>query len=51
MGFLAYSLLHLIRWFYLLGEDSRRSIEWLIMRLVKAGARIVYPGLFFILRE
>ena len=42
MGFLAYNLLHLIRRFYLWGEDARRSIEWIITRLVKAGARIVY---------
>jgi hypothetical protein len=42
MGFLAYNLLHLIRRFYLWGEDARRSIEWVITRLVKAGARIVY---------
>jgi hypothetical protein len=41
MGFLAYNLLHLIRRFYLWGEDTRRSIEWIITRLVKAGARIV----------
>ena len=42
MGFLAYNLLHLICRFYLWGEDMRRSSEWIIMRLVKAGARIVY---------
>jgi hypothetical protein len=42
MGFLAYNMLHLIRRFYLWGEDTRRSIEWIIMRLVKAGARIAY---------
>ena len=42
MGFLAYNLLHLIRRFYLLGEDTRRSIEWVVTRLVKAGVRIVY---------
>jgi hypothetical protein len=42
MGFLAYNLLDLIRRFYLWGEDARRSIEWIITRLVKAGARIVY---------
>jgi len=42
MGFLAYNMLHLIRRFYLWGEDTRRSIEWIITRLVKAGARIVY---------
>jgi hypothetical protein len=47
MGFLAYNLLHLIRRFYLWGEDTRRSIEWIIMRLVKAGARIVYHSRYW----
>jgi hypothetical protein len=47
MGFLAYNLLHLIRRFYLWGEDTRRSIEWIIMRLVKAGARIVYHARYW----
>jgi len=47
MGFLAYNLLHLTRRFYLLGEDTRRSIEWVIMRLVKAGARIVYHARYW----
>jgi len=42
MGFFTYNLLHLIRRFYLWGEDARRSSEWIITRLVKAGARIVY---------
>jgi len=42
MGFLAYNLLRLIRRFYLWGEDANRSIEWIIMRLIKAGARIAY---------
>ena len=42
MGFLAYNLLHLIRRLYLWGEDTRRSIEWIITRFVKAGARVVY---------
>jgi hypothetical protein len=42
MGFPAYNLLHLIRRFYLWGEDARWSIEWIITRLVKAGAWIVY---------
>jgi hypothetical protein len=37
MGFLAYNLLHLIRRFYLWGEDTRRSIEWIIMRLDQGG--------------
>ena len=37
MGFLAYNLRHLIRRFYLWGEDTHQSIEWIITRLVKAG--------------
>jgi len=32
----------LIHRFYLWGEDARRPIEWVIMRLVKAGTRIAY---------
>lgn len=47
MGFLAYNLLHLIRRFYLWGNDKRRSIEWVIMRLIKAGARIVYHARYW----
>lgn len=47
MGFLAYNLLHLIRRFYLWGEEARRSIEWIIMRLIKAGARIVYHARYW----
>jgi len=35
MDFLAYNLLHLIRRFYLWGEEKHRSIKWIIMRLVK----------------
>jgi hypothetical protein len=42
MGLLAYNLLHLIREFYLKGEEVKRSIEWLIKRLVKVGARVSY---------
>ena len=44
MGFLAYNLLHVIRRFYLWGEDRRRSIEWIIMRLMKPGARVACHG-------
>ena len=33
---------NLIRRFYLWGEDTRRSIEWIIPRLVTTGARIVH---------
>jgi Transposase DDE domain group 1 len=42
MGVLAYNLLHMIRQFYVWGEEVRRSIDWLIKRLIKVGARISY---------
>jgi len=47
MGFLAYNLLHLIRRFYLRFEKTRRSIERIIMRLVKVGARIIYHARYW----
>jgi len=48
MGFLAYNLLHLIRRFYMRDNNKvRRSIEWIIMRLVKVGARIVYHARYW----
>jgi len=40
MGVLAYNLLHLIRQFYVWGEEVKRSMEWLIKRLIKVGARV-----------
>ena len=42
MGLLAYNLLHLLRKFYIRGEGVRRSIEWLIRRLIKVGAKFSY---------
>ena len=42
MGALAYNLLHMLRRFYAMGEGVRRSIEWLIKRLIKVGARVSY---------
>ncbi len=42
MGVLAYNLLRTIRQFYVWGEEVRRSIDWLIKRLIKVGARISY---------
>lgn len=42
MGVLAYNLLHMIRMFYLCGEEVLRSAEWLILRLIKVGAKAVY---------
>jgi hypothetical protein len=42
MGVLAYNLLHMIRQFYVWGEDLRRSMDWLIKRLVQVGATVSY---------
>ncbi|MFZ0051103.1 MAG: transposase [Desulfobaccales bacterium] len=42
IGVLAYNLLHMIRQFYVWGEEARRSIDWLIKRLIKVGARVSY---------
>ena len=42
MGVLAYNILHLIRHFYVWSEDVKRSIDWLIKRLIKVGARVSY---------
>ena len=44
MGALAYNLLHMIREFHLQGEDIKRSMEWLIRRIIKAASRIYYHG-------
>jgi hypothetical protein len=40
MGVLAYNLLHMIRQFYVWGEEVKRSMDWLIKRLIKVGARV-----------
>jgi len=42
MGVLAYNLLHMIRQFYVWGEEVKRSIDWLLKRLIKVGARVSY---------
>jgi hypothetical protein len=42
MGVLAYNLLHMLRQFYLVGEEVKRSMEWLIKRLSKVGAQVAY---------
>jgi hypothetical protein len=41
-GVLADNRLHMIRQFCVWGEEVRRSIDWLIKRLIKVGARISY---------
>lgn len=38
MGVLAYNLLHMLRQFYLVAEEVKRSMEWLI----KVGAKVAY---------
>ena len=40
MGALAYNLLHMIREFHLKGEVVKRSIEWIVLRIIKATSRI-----------
>ena len=42
MRALAYNLFYMLRRFYVIGEGMRRSAEWLIRRLIKAGARVSY---------
>ena len=44
MGVLAYNLLHMLRQFYLVGEEVKRSMEWLIKHLIKVGAKVAYHG-------
>ena len=44
MGVIAYNLLHIFRSFYLKGEEVRRSMEWIIKRLIKVGAKVAYHG-------
>ncbi|MBM3300193.1 MAG: IS1380 family transposase [Deltaproteobacteria bacterium] len=44
MGVLAYNLLHMLRQFYLMGEEVKRSMEWLIKRLIKVGAKVACHG-------
>jgi transposase len=47
MGLLAYNLLHLLREFYMEGEDVKRSVEWLIRRVVKVAARVSYHSRYW----
>jgi hypothetical protein len=39
-GGVAYNLLHMIRQFYVWGEEVKRSMDWLIKRLDKVGAKV-----------
>jgi len=42
MGVLAYNLLHMIRQFYVRVEEVKQSMDWLIKRLIKVGAKVSY---------
>jgi hypothetical protein len=42
MGVIAYNLLHLIRRHYMKGEPVRRSLEWMIRRLIKVATKVSY---------
>jgi len=42
MGVLAHNFLPMIRQFSIWGEEVKRSMEWLIKRLIKVGARVSY---------
>ena len=44
MGALAYNLLHMVREFHLQGEEVKRSMKWLIRRIIKAAYRISSHG-------
>lgn len=44
MGVLASNLLHKLRQFSLVGEEVKRSMEWLVRRLIKVGAKVAYHG-------
>jgi hypothetical protein len=44
VGRLAYNLLHIIRDTAFWGENVKPSIDSIIQRLVKVGARVVYPA-------
>jgi hypothetical protein len=44
MEVLVYNLLRMLRQFYLVGEEIKRSMEWMIKRLIKVGAKVAYHG-------
>ncbi len=44
MGVLVYNLLHLMRERYIMGEEVKRSVEWLIRRIIKVALRVSYHG-------
>lgn len=44
MGVLAYNLLHIMSRFCIKGVEVKRSMEWLIRRVIKAAARAAHHG-------
>jgi hypothetical protein len=44
MGALAHNLRRMLRQFYLVGEEIKRSMEWLISFLIKIGAKVARHG-------
>ena len=36
--------LQMVRQFYLMGEEIKRSMEWVIKRLIRVAARVAYHG-------
>lgn len=42
MAVLVYNLLHMIRQFYVWGEDVKKSIDWLTKQLIKVDPRVSY---------
>ncbi len=47
MGILAYSLLQILLEFYMKSEEVKRSIEWIIRRMVKVASRISYHSRYW----
>ncbi len=42
-----YNLLHLIRELYMVNEEVKRSIEWIIRRMVKVASRVSYHSRYW----
>jgi hypothetical protein len=40
----SYNRLNMVTQFYLVDEEVKRSMEWLIKRLIKVGAKVAYHG-------
>lgn len=47
LGVIAYNLLHILRKFYIRGEGVRRSMEWIIRRLIKVASTVAYHARYW----